>query len=253
MDRLLWLSDLHLTDQKDGLQRKRLASALAQMHRDHPDAAACIITGDLSDQGTAEEYHILHDALAEADLPVWPLIGNHDARKAFLEAVPLPGAKVLQGFVQYQIETPSHDLLFLDTHIPGEDAGTLCDQRLAWLEDRLARSNKPALIFMHHPPGTSGLGILDTIGFIDEPALADILRGSRVSRIFAGHIHMSLHSVFAGVPVATLRSISNNPTFPVTTEDWDSMTISTDRHQYGLIRLERNQHFLHTFDLEGIE
>ena len=251
MGKLIWLSDLHLTDKKDCHQRLGLEKTLAEVQRQHGDALACVITGDLVQNGTVEEYLALSEVFEGFTLPIWPVIGNHDRREAFVSKIKLPQVP-MERFAQYVIETESHTLLFLDTNIPGDDSGEMCRERLDWLEHQLQNGHKPALIFMHHPPAVSGLGILDPIGFKSDKALAELIHGSRVCQIFAGHIHTSLQTVFAGLPVSTIRSLQFNFSYPVTFTDWDQVIDCGDRPQFGLIRLESGQHFVHTFDLKDV-
>src|SRR5579871_2695784 len=66
--KIVHLTDIHLGPK--GLvrfgadQHERLAAAIAGINANHPDAALCIVTGDLADRGDLTAYEDLRTALA---------------------------------------------------------------------------------------------------------------------------------------------------------------------------------------------
>ena len=67
-------------------------------------------------------------------MPVFVIPGNHDARDPLRAAFGGDGYLPADGFLQYAVEDYPLRLVALDTLIPGEGGGELCDDRL-----RLAR------------------------------------------------------------------------------------------------------------------
>jgi 3',5'-cyclic AMP phosphodiesterase CpdA len=56
---------------------------------------------------------------------------------------------------------------------------------------------------MHHPPvPTPMIPAAELIELLDQHLLADVVRGSDVRTILAGHLHYSTYSTFAGIPVS---------------------------------------------------
>ena len=51
-------------------------------------------------------------------------------------------------------------LIALDTLVRASH-GELCEERLAWLEARLGESDRPTVLFMHHPPFDCGIDAFD--------------------------------------------------------------------------------------------
>src|SRR5215470_13015037 len=90
---LLQISDPHIgaswegTDPDECLLRA-VESILSLPQR--PDAL--LVSGDLTDNGTPEEYGRLRDIVAPLDLEPHVLPGNHDLRAPLREAFGLPGA-----------------------------------------------------------------------------------------------------------------------------------------------------------------
>ena len=76
------------------------------------------------------------------------------------------------------------------------------DQR-AWLAEQLSEpAPHGTLLAMHHPPVPSHIPFFDILELRHQDELAEILRGSDVRGILAGHLHYSLHATFAGIPVS---------------------------------------------------
>ncbi|MEP6842104.1 MAG: metallophosphoesterase [Pseudolysinimonas sp.] len=207
---LVHISDTHLLtgegrlyDRVDSVaQLREMLEALERTGR-HPEAI--IFTGDLADHGEAAAYAELA-ALAEPVAErlgakiVWGM-GNHDNRAAFRSE--LMGGMRGEGPVDHVMWFNGLRVIMLDTSVPGEHYGELDDSQLAWLADELAR---PALdgtiLAMHHPPIPSVLDLAVSVELRDQSRLAQVLTGSDVRAILAGHLHYSSTATFAGIPVS---------------------------------------------------
>ena len=55
---------------------------------------------------------------------------------------------------------------------------------------------------MHHPPIPTPIEIMAIIELQEQELLADVVRGTDVRGILAGHLHYSTYSTFAGIPVS---------------------------------------------------
>ena len=171
-----------------------------------PDAV--IVTGDLTDHGTADEYALLRELLAPLTMPVYLAVGNHDdraeLRRAFPQYIDLAGP---EGFLQYVVEDFSVRLVVLDTVVWGEPGGELCEQRLAWLDRVLASDDRPTVIAQHHPPFSTGMTVMDRMGLRNPGDEAAVLaRYGHVERVISGHIHRTIHARFAGTVASVCPS-----------------------------------------------
>ncbi len=111
------------------------------------------------------------------------------------------------SFIQYVIDDFPLRLVALDTVIPGQSGGTLCDERLAWLESALAESRKPTVVALHHPPFITGIGHMDRIGLDASTKLEHIVaRHPHVERVIAGHLHRPITVRFGGTIASTCPS-----------------------------------------------
>ncbi|HEX3977088.1 MAG TPA: phosphodiesterase [Solirubrobacteraceae bacterium] len=173
---------------------------------DRPDVL--LVTGDLVEHGTGEEYDLVHRLLATSPAPVHVLPGNHDLREGLRARFGLPGDAAAP--VQYSADLGPLRLVALDTTIPGRAAGELDAPRLSWLDAELADApQQPTLLAMHHPPASTGIAPWDAIGLeaSGRAGLEQILgRHPQVGRVVAGHIHQPLVSTLAGRAVLAIPS-----------------------------------------------
>ncbi|QMU97919.1 phosphodiesterase [Microbacterium esteraromaticum] len=167
--------------------------------------AAIVVTGDLADLGEPDAYRRLRAAVEPfaADLGcqvIW-VAGNHDERPALRQHLlglapteqPVTGVWDLDGL----------RVIALDTSVPGWHHGDLDAEQLEWLRDALSEpAPHGTILAMHHPPLPSHIPLFDILELRHQDRLADILRGSDVRAILAGHLHYSSHGIFAGIPVS---------------------------------------------------
>lgn len=182
-----------------------LAATLDAVRRTGIRPDAIVFTGDLTDLGEPEAYRALRDTVepfaADVRAPVVWVAGNHDERPAMRAALldaapseqPLTGVWDLGGL----------RLVALDSSVPGWHHGDLDAAQRAWLGEVLA---EPAplgtILALHHPPLPSHIPFFDILELRHQAELAEIVAGSDVRAILAGHLHYSTSGTFAGIPVS---------------------------------------------------
>jgi Icc protein len=189
---------------------RRLERCLEDVVAYHSDARACIITGDLSDDGTEASYRALAECLGSFPLPTRLLVGNHDKREVFA-AVFGDEQRDAEGFIQGSLDLQDHRLLFLDTVKDAPtSAGAYCARRRAWLKDRLETAEgRSALIFMHHPPFDIGHALMDLIKLEEPDDFHAVVRGHDVKHLFFGHAHRAISGQWRGIPFSALPSLNH--------------------------------------------
>ncbi len=188
-----------------------LARAVAALNALVPRPDVAVVTGDLVDHGEPVEYEQLRQLLAPLQMPVFVIPGNHDARDELREAFRDDGYLPAEGYLQYTIEDYPLRLVALDTLIPGQHAGMLCAERLAWLDATLAaQPARPTVILMHHPPFATGITYMDNCGLDNTAGLAEVVgRHPQVERILCGHLHRTIDRRFAGTVAGTAPSTAH--------------------------------------------
>jgi 3',5'-cyclic AMP phosphodiesterase CpdA len=170
-----------------------------------------VISGDLADTPTAEEYDHLKRLLGPLKLPFVGIPGNHDSRQMMRAAFPVATYAFPSGPLNQRLEIGGLDLVLLDSSVHGQPHGELDAPTLQWLDATLASTpERPALLFLHHPPFQTGIWHMDRQNLLNAGELAAVVRRHpRVQRIAAGHVHRATLTMFAGVP-ATICPTPNH-------------------------------------------
>jgi Icc protein len=180
---------------------KALEQCVAALNEFNPPPDLVVISGDLADTPTIEEYQYLKRLLALLKLPFASIPGNHDSRELMRAAFPEADYGFATGPLNQKIEVEGLDLLLLDSSVPAKPYGELDAPTLQWLDTTLASApDRPALLFLHHPPFKAGIWHMDRQNLINAGELAPIVRRHRrVQLIAAGHVHRATLTMFAGV------------------------------------------------------
>ncbi len=214
---LAQLSDLHLcqkplqgTVYTGGFLKRAIASVLAFAPR--PDAV--VLTGDLVDAGSLDDYRQLRAALAPltAVLPVHLQVGNHDDRAALRAVFGAAGVTEGDDHHQYAVDVGTGRLVVCDTIEPGRPWGRMCARRLAWLDATLASApTRPTVVAFHHPPFATGIGFMDRLGMRDGALECEriIARHAQVQRVICGHVHRAVTTSFGGRIAMTAPSVAH--------------------------------------------
>ena len=200
------ISDLHIKSSGSlAYGRVDTAAALercvAALNAFRPRPDFVVISGDLADTPTADEYQHLQRLLAPLQLSYAGIPGNHDSRELMRAAFPSQQYAFSSGPLNQRIEIGGLDLLLLDSSVPGKPHGELDAPTLQWLDAMLADSpGKPALVFLHHPPFKTGIWHMDRQNLVDGAGFAAVIRRHpHVQRIATGHVHRAALTMFAGV------------------------------------------------------
>lgn len=197
-----WLSE-PLTETNE-----RLIRVVAHLNQMNPQPDVVILTGDASDTGTEAAYTHLKELLSRLKIPVYVIPGNHDCReemrKAFTSYMPS------KGFLHYVIDNYPIRLICLDTHVEGKDHGYICEERSAWLEKTLQKgSEKPTLIFMHHPLSKVGHKLFDNMLCFTPPHFKQIMsKQHQLLGFISGHYHHLCTTSYAGKPCFIAPSVA---------------------------------------------
>jgi Icc protein len=192
---LALLSDTHVpADRVSGhrgmnpWENTRVASA--QVAAARPDGV--IVCGDVARlQGREEDYRELKALLApvEAVAPLYVALGNHDDRASFRRVfADTPGWPApVDGRHVTVVEHEAVRVVVLDSLLyVNQVAGLLGKAQRAWLAATLPTiADRPAVVFVHHPPSDEDGDLLD------GDRLLAILRANRhVKAVFHGHAHV---------------------------------------------------------------
>lgn len=207
---LVHLSDTHLLAGGASLYDRyavedSLRAALDRVEQTGVRPDALVFTGDLADLGEPDAYarlrRIVEPVAERMGAPIAWVAGNHDERREMrrdlLDEEP-SGKAIFHAW-----DLGGLRLIALDSTVPGWHHGEIDEAQLEWLGEKLA---DPAplgtILALHHPPLPSHVPLFDILELRGQDRLADVVRGTDVRAILAGHLHYAMHGTFAGIPVS---------------------------------------------------
>ena len=192
---LALLSDTHVPGDRVNGHRgmnpwENLRTAAAQVAAARPDGV--LVCGDVARlEGRVEDYRELAALLepVAAVSPVYVALGNHDDRTHFREVMKAPAGvpAPVDGRLVSVIEHEAVRVLVLDSLLyVNQVAGLLGKAQRAWLAAYLPTiADRPAVLFVHHPPSDEDGDLLD-----GDRLLAIVRANRHVKAIFHGHAHV---------------------------------------------------------------
>jgi len=216
--KLVQVSDCHVSrvpgvlyrglDPRSGLNR-----LLPQIRAFGPDAL--LLTGDISEDGSAASYGRVHDILRELDVPLLALPGNHDdseEMRRYFPVGPWDGP---------HFERAGEWLIvLLDSTIPGGISGALDKAAMDALAAGLAASDaRFALFALHHQPMAVDSRWIDRYALQEGESFQRFVQAEPRSRgVVWGHVHQVFEREMAdrlwmGSPSSAANSEPGRQTF----------------------------------------
>ena len=222
---LVQITDCHIFATADdclrGMNTRRSFEAVSRSAVDcsgHLDLL--LVTGDLSQDGSAESYAYLARQFDDIDVATFWLPGNHDALDTMRE-----------HFTGNQIDAAKHILIadwqivMLDSTISGEVHGRVSENQLQFLSDCLqAYPEKHGLVCLHHQALETGSLWIDEKGLLDADRLREkISRHDNVRGVLWGHVHQETQRTIDGIewmstPSSCVQFKPNSRDFAIGTE-----------------------------------
>lgn len=207
---ILHMSDTHIVGGTNYLygavdSEARLAQIFGEIEASDARPEAIVFTGDLADKGEAEAYTklraVVEPAAARLGAKVIWAMGNHDDRSNFRAGLldQAPG----NAPVDRSYDINGLRVITMDSTLPGYHHGELSQDQLTWLADELSTPAPDGTILaLHHPPVPCVQDLSVLVELRRQHELADVLWGTDVRTILAGHLHYSTTATFAGIPVS---------------------------------------------------
>lgn len=210
---IVHLSDLHIgRSRTEARNTERIVDGLVSMYRDRRDKPVVLITGDLVDDGSPEQFRTaagLLSPLTEEGFAVWPVPGNHDygwngvhgkARRfkhfksAFfgLETVSYPHVKLCRGHVFIGLNSMKAECDYWDGLLANGELGTKQLSDLVGIFKKLKnrdRAQKVVVHLHHHPFSYNDEGLIDALW--DKLCLS-LKDGDELMRQLAGNVDLLL-------------------------------------------------------------
>ena len=217
--KLIQLTDCHLyadpdTEHKGLRSGRTLESVCRHIAQRHPDLAALLLTGDLSQDESVASYEWLRREVLRFTVPVYAIPGNHDHPERM--------RSVFAGHIQIggRISFSHWHIHLLDSTRPGETEGLLAQSELDRLQRELQRYPvTPSMVALHHHPVPIGSTWMDRLGLRNGDTLNALLRQQQqVKAVLFGHIHQEFleragHTLYLGTPSTCIQFRPNSPLY----------------------------------------
>lgn len=223
--KILHISDLHLfgnaQEQLLGVNtRESFQAVLEDISEKSHQSDIVVVTGDISQDLSAESYQYFYQQMQQLRKPVFCLAGNHDELQLLENHLSSDNI-----YTDKHIISKHWQILLLNSHVKGQVYGQISTEELTWLKSTLDKSPDLATsIFMHHHPIAVGCHWLDQIGLQNnDEFLALIHSHPQVKLCGFGHVHQPVNyqdgaTLYSSVPSTCIQFKANSYDFAATTE-----------------------------------
>ncbi len=205
--KLVQISDPHLFADANACllgvnTRDSFLATLQSVKINHKDLDAIVVTGDISQDLSAESYRFFASQMESFDCPVLCLAGNHDEMGYLLEHLNSEQLHTSQAF-----QTRHWQILLAHSQVEGEVYGMINEQEMEWLKQKLDQNQKPTIVFTHHHPVYTDTDWIDVIGIKNCEEFTQMLASySHVKACGFGHIHQAIAIEQEGVQYFSVPS-----------------------------------------------
>lgn len=192
--RIVVLSDLHLTNDKRpiwGVDTYAYFKKAISMIKNIPEIDCIVVCGDIANDGMAGTYTYVDSEFCNLGIPTFWCPGNHDnidryyefGQKSFSK---LSGIHDVGGFRVISLCSVTFDE---DNPSQNRARGLIKNDELIILDKTLSNSEKPCVVFLHHPSIEPGGWLSNKILINREEFNHVITKHSHVKAVLYGHIH----------------------------------------------------------------
>lgn len=234
--RIIQISDLHLMADIEGAllgvkTQESFQAVLDLIQREEKTFDMMLLSGDLSQDGSAMAYQRLAQMLNVLHVPVYFVPGNHDDAKMLAHVYPLESISNHKHIV-----LRNWHLILLDSHVQKQVHGYLDPSQLDYLQHCLqAYPEHQAIIVFHHHPMPVGSSWLDPIGLRNADEFWQIISSyPKVNTILFGHIHQEFEQEMHNVKCYALPSTC--------------IQFHPKQDKFGLIKLAPGYRWMNLYD-----
>lgn len=201
--KILQISDMHIFKDPHcellGVNTQKSFEAiidLIQIEESEEKTDLILLTGDLSQDGSADSYKRIASQLKSFEVPIYFIPGNHDHSNVIAEVYPRDHILTNRRMV-----FPHWQLILLDSQKPGEVAGYLEPSELTFMQQCLEDyTDHHAVVVFHHQPIAVGAYWLDNLGVKNAQEFWNVAEKYKNLRgVVFGHVHQEFHAIHNGV------------------------------------------------------
>lgn len=203
-----------------------------------------LISGDLTEDGTCEDYAYLKEWLTKEmpNVPIIVTLGNHDIKQNFYEG--WLKEKNKEGYYNDIFEFDDFYLISFDSSIYEEADGNMSEEQFVWLENQLEKyQNKSILLMTHHHLFKNQSS---TLPLPQSNKLINLISRYNILGLLNGHTHHTYTGDIVGTQYYTAGGLSF-----VGEDEGDGIVRFDQRFSYnlyfmkdGLIKHQTTENFI---------
>jgi len=210
--KVLQISDMHIFDNPEdkllGVPTTKSFEAIIDLIRieeSNEKTDLILLTGDLSQDGSASSYQRIAEMLKPSGVPIYFVPGNHD-NQAVINQV-YPTQHILEN---RRIVLPQWQFILLNSQIEGQVRGSLAPSELDFMQNCLIDyPDRHAIIVFHHQPVPVGSTWLDKQGLTNGKEFWEVAaKYSNIHTVLFGHVHQEFQEIFNGIRCISAPSTS---------------------------------------------
>jgi len=193
---------------------RQMREVLTRVKRLEVAPAFIVVSGDLTDDGSAGGYEVVNEVLtklSDGPTPILLALGNHDDRATFRRVVLGEECSDDQDPYYYSQVIDGLRVIVLDSTIRADDGGALGAAQLIWLEGQLEDpAPRGNLIVLHHPCRLLAPEHHYPAFIVREAAALEAIvarHEDRVVGVLAGHSHQANSAPFGGTLHVTAPAV----------------------------------------------
>ncbi len=221
------LSDLHMASPES---QQDLRAVLADLKSLAPSPDFLLVTGDVTDMGTAAEFRLYKQIMDSSGFAYHTLLGNHDSRWSGLQTTQIEA--LLGAPVQFAFAHKNTQIIGLNSALPLEAWGDVDLAQINWLRQQLGAAPMDAIriVALHHPPRFPQSSYLS-----DNPDFYALLDSFRVALCLNGHGHSSKAWTMNGLALQMAPAVMKQRGYVRVTVDGDFTLIENRTVAAGTI------------------
>lgn len=197
--RFFVVNDLHAIDAKCG---PFLRMVVGKMKQTQDKVDMCLIAGDLSENGTAEQLSMVRDIFKELAMPIKVVCGNHDFRT---NQDRRPFEELCPDSINYTFEHRGWQFVALDSCQGLSANATIQKHTLDYVDQTLPKldKNRPMVLFTHFPLGPK---VRNRV--VNADALLNRFKDHNLIAVYGGHYHAFTQTQLKATTLVTNRCCS---------------------------------------------
>lgn len=179
---------------------------LTKALEEYPEIDCLLISGDLTEDGSAEDYAQLKAFIEKkmGNIPVVVTLGNHDNKKSFYQG--WLGEEESDGVYNCVKIIGDTAIISWDNSEQGNPDGVITEEQMQWLKTKFEEYKEKHIVLMTHHHFLTHQASVPAISCGEE--FPELLKKYQIDCLLCGHTHHKFAYFYGDVPYYTVDGMS---------------------------------------------